>query len=184
MVENKTVENKTIDKRKKIIKEIISYALIILAVIVIRVFIFEPVRVDGVSMNTTLEDGQVLILNKLRYRMTDIRRYDIVVVQLDDTKVVKRVIGLPNEVIEIKNDKVYADGKELDNSFTSSKSLDFKMSDIGLEKIPGDQYLVMGDNRYNSLDSRDRSIGTVKKEQILGRATFRIWPLNKIGVVD
>ena len=176
------VENKEIDKKKKIIKEIISYAAIILVVIIIRIFIFEPVKVDGPSMDTTLADGQVLILNKLRYRMTDIKRYDIVVLEVDGTKIIKRVIGLPNEVIEIKNNKVYADGKELDNSFASTESSDFKMSDIGLEKIPGDSYLVMGDNRKISSDSR--SFGTVKRNQILGRVTFRIWPLNKIGVVD
>ncbi|MBQ3475126.1 MAG: signal peptidase I [Bacilli bacterium] len=194
MEENKIVikqpeQKKQVDKKNKVIKEIISYALIILVVVVIRIFIFEPVRVDGPSMDTTLADGQVLILNKLRYRMTDIRRYDIVVVDVDGTRIIKRVIGLPNEVIEIKDNKVYADGKELDNSFASTVSADFKMSDIGLVKVPGDSYIVMGDNRAISLDSRtpkegDSGIGPVKKDQIIGRVTFRIWPLNKIGVVD
>ncbi|MBR3117183.1 MAG: signal peptidase I [Bacilli bacterium] len=192
------VEKKPVDKKKKIIKEILSYLAIILVVIIIRVFIFEPVRVDGPSMDSTLADGQVLILNKLRYKMTDIKRYDIVVVEVEEvsynektkqtetekTRIIKRVIGLPNEVIEIKNNKVYADGKELDNSFASSKSEDFDMSKIGLKKIPGDCYLVMGDNRAISLDSRSEDIGIIKKEQIIGRVTFRIWPLNKIGIVD
>lgn len=208
MEEKKVINTKTIntvqtekkpeDKRKKIIKEILSYAAIILVVLIIRIFIFEPVRVDGPSMDTTLADGQVLILNKLRYRMTDIKRYDIVVLEVEQTsynektkkteiettRIIKRVIGLPNEVIEIKDNKVYADGVELDNSFASSKSEDFDMSKIGLTKIPGDCYLVMGDNRAVSLDSRSEDIGIIKKDQIIGRAVFRIWPLNKIGVVD
>ena len=182
IVVGQTEDKKPTDKKKKIIKEIISYSLIILAVVIIRIFIFEPVRVDGVSMDTTLADGQVLILNKLRYRMTDIKRFDIVVAKVDDTKIVKRVIGLPNEIVEIKNNKLYINGKEENNSFASTKSSDFKMSDIGLIKVPGDSYLLMGDNRAQSLDSRE--FGPVKKDQILGRATFRIWPLNKIGVVD
>ena len=174
-------QKKSVDKKKKIIKEIISYALIILLVIVIRIFIFEPVKVDGVSMDTTLADGQVLILNKLRYKMVDIKRYDIVVAYVDGTKVVKRVIGLPNEVVEIKNNKLYINGKE-EKDFAKTPSDDFKMSDIGLVKVPGDSYLLMGDNRSQSYDSRE--FGPVKKEDIIGRATFRIWPLDKFGVVD
>ena len=182
IVIQKPEQKKPVDKKKKIIKEIISYGLIILAVVVIRIFIFEPVRVDGVSMNDTLADGQVLILNKLRYRMTDIKRNDIVVAEVDGTKVVKRVIGLPNEIVEIRNNKLYINGKEEKFNYEITESADFKMSDIGLEKVPGDSYLLMGDNRKQSLDSRE--FGPVKKEDIIGRATFRIWPLNKIGVVD
>ena len=187
------------EKKKKIIKEIISYAAILLLVIVIRVFIFDPIRVDGPSMDTTLEDGQILILNKLSYRRHDIERYDIVVVEVEEsnynastkevekvkTKIIKRVIGLPYETIEIKNNKVYANGKELDSSFVSSTSADYDMKEIlGLEKIPGDSYFVMGDNREISKDSRYPEIGFIKKDQIVGKAVFRIWPLNKIGGIE
>ena len=171
------------DKTKGIIKEISSYALIIIAVILIRIFIFDPVRVDGPSMNNTLLNGQILIINKFTYRKNDIKRYDIVVIKMDDKKIIKRVMGLPNEVIEIKDNVVYANGKKLDGSFTSSKAEDFKMEEIGLVKIPGDSYLVMGDNREISLDSRYAEVGTIKKEKILGKAGLRIWPLNKIGKV-
>lgn len=169
-------------KNKSIIKEILSYVFIILLVIVIRVFIFDPVRVDGPSMNNTLEDGQVLILNKFIYRKEDIKRYDIVVIKRDNgEKIIKRVIGLPNETIEIKDNKVYANGKLLDSSFTSSISEDFDISEVGFEKVPGDSYFVLGDNREISLDSR--VLGPIKKEKILGKASIRIWPINKIGSV-
>lgn len=178
------------EKNKSILKDIISYVLIILAVVAIRVFIFDPIRVDGPSMDNTLETGEIVILNKYEYRRTDIKRYDIVVVKLDGKKIIKRVIGLPNEKIEIKDNKVYADGKELDNSFTKKDingkhfaGKDFKMSDIGLVKIPGDSYLVMGDNREVSLDSRYSEVGTIKKNQILGKAVVVAWPLNKIKVL-
>ena len=177
------------EKNKSILKDIISYALIILVVVTIRIFIFDPVRVDGPSMDTTLTNGEIVILNKFEYRKQDIERYDVVVLKITDPstketkQIIKRVIGLPNEVIEIKDNKVYADGKELDNSFTSSKSDDFDMSKIGLKKIPGDSYLVMGDNREVSLDSRYSEVGTIKKEQIVGKASVVIWPLNKIKVI-
>ena len=155
-------ENKT----KRIIKDIISYALIIIIFFLIRIFIFDPVRVDGTSMDNTLKDGQVLILNKIKYKKSDIQRYDIVVIKFENKRIIKRVIGLPNEVIEIKNNKVYADGVELDNSFTSSESEDFKMSEIGKVKVPGDSYFVLGDNRAVSNDSRDPLVVTIIKEII------------------
>lgn len=176
------------NKTFKIIKEIMSYVLIIVVVILIRIFIFDPVKVDGASMDTTLQDGEIVIVNKLKYRKSDIERYDVVVIKIEDgdgktKRLVKRVIGLPNEVIEIKDNKVYADGVELDNSFASSESEDFKMSDIGLVKIPGNSYLVMGDNRFVSNDSRNKLIGTIRKEKIEGKASIVIWPLNKIGKI-
>ena len=177
------------EKNKSILKDILSYVLIILAVIAIRVFIFDPVRVDGPSMDTTLTNGEIIILNKFEYRKKDIERYDIVVVKITEPgtnetkKIIKRVIGLPNETIEVKNNKVYADGKKLKNDFTSSKTDDWDMSDIGLKKVPGDSYLVMGDNREVSLDSRYSEVGTIKKDQIVGKASLVIWPLNKIKVI-
>lgn len=171
------------EKNKSILKDILSYVLIILAVVAIRVFIFDPIRVDGPSMDKTLSNGEVVILNKYEYRKKDIKRYDIVVVKIDGKKIIKRVIGLPNEKIEIKDNKVYANGEELDSSFASSKAKDFTMSDIGLVKIPGDSYFVMGDNRAVSLDSRYPEVGTIKKDQILGKAALIIWPVNKIKII-
>ena len=176
------------EKNKSILKDILSYALIILVVVVIRVFVFDPVRVDGPSMDTTLTNGEIIILNKFEYRKKDIERYDIVVVKIDGKQIIKRVIGLPNETIEVKNNKVYANGKKLRNDFTMKDSNgkniagdDWDMSKIGLKKIQGDCYLVMGDNREVSLDSRE--IGTVCKDQIVGKASLVIWPLNKIKVI-
>jgi len=171
------------ERNKNILKDIISYALIILVVVVIRVFIFDPVRVDGPSMNTTLTNGEIVILNKFEYRKKDIKRYDVVVVKVDGKQIIKRVIGLPNETIEVKNNNVYANGKKLKNSFASTKTDDFDLSQIGLKKIPADSYFVMGDNREVSLDSRYMEVGTIKKEQILGKASIIIWPLNKIKII-
>ena len=93
------------------------------------------------------------------------------------------MIGLPNEVITIKNNKLYADGVELDNSFASTTTEDFDLSEIGLVKIPGDSYFVLGDNRSVSADSRYTDVGTIKKNLIEGKASLVIWPLKKIGTV-
>ena len=170
---------------KPIIKDIISYLLIIVAVVLIRVFIFDPVRVDGPSMNTTLLDGQVLILNKIGYKKDKIQRYDIIVADViinnKKERVVKRVIGLPNETIYAEDGKVYVDGKEIDGSYTSTETEDFSIEDNGFTKIPGDSYFIMGDNRSISLDSRE--FGPVKEKEIVGKASIVIWPLNKIKVI-
>ncbi|MBR3490568.1 MAG: signal peptidase I [Bacilli bacterium] len=167
---------------KPIIKDIISYVLIILAVVLIRIFIFDPVRVDGPSMDNTLKNGQVLILNKIGYKKDKIKRYDIVVADVTingkKERIVKRVIGLPNETIYAKDGKVYVNDKEVDSSFASTMTDDFSIEDNGLVKIPGDSYYIMGDNRAVSLDSR--TFGPVKEDQIVGKASIVIWPLNKI----
>ena len=171
------------DKTKNIIKDISSYVIVILIVIIIRVFIFDPVRVDGPSMDTTLANGQILILDKMSYRKKDIKRFDIVVIKLDSKKIIKRVIGLPNEVVEVKDNTIYVNGKEINDPYASTDTDDFDMGKIGLIKIPGDSYLVMGDNREVSLDSRYAEVGTIKRDKILGKATLRVWPFTKIGKV-
>lgn len=170
---------------KPIVKDIISYALIIIAVVLIRLFIFDPVRVDGPSMDNTLKDGQVLILNKIGYKKSEIKRYDIVVadVCIDGTnsckkkeRVVKRVIGLPNETIYAKDGKIYVNDEKVDDSFAKGITEDFELT--GFTKLRANDYFLVGDNREVSLDSR--VFGPVSREDIKGKASIRIWPLNKI----
>lgn len=164
------------------IKTLLSYILIVLVVVFIRVFLIDPFRVDGSSMNTTLSDGEIMILNKIVYKKGDIKRFDIVVINEGDKKIIKRVIGLPGETIEYKNNKLYINGKIVKDPYPSTKTDDFSITDIGHTKIPGDSYFVMGDNRENSLDSR--YIGTIKKNNVMGRAKFVIWPISKFGIVE
>lgn len=171
------------EKGKEILKTLLTYVAIILVVILIRIFFIDPVRVDGKSMDTTLKNGEILLLNKIVYKKGDIKRFDIVVIDEGDKSIIKRVIGLPGETIEYKDNKLYIDGKEVQDPYPSSKTDDFSIEDIGHTKIPGDTYFVMGDNRINSLDSRYPSVGVIKKEQIVGRARFRIWPFKNFGRV-
>ncbi len=133
-------------------------------------------------MNTTLSNGEVMILNKIVYRKNDIKRFDIVVVDEGDKAIIKRVVGLPGDHL-YKVYYFYINGKEMEDPYPSTETDDFSINDIGHTKIPGDCYFVMGDNRANSLDSRYPSVGVIRKSQIKGRAKLVIWPLNKMGNV-
>lgn len=160
---------------KKILKEWVSYFLIILAILLIRLFIITPVRVDGPSMKPTLENKQILLLSKYSKHY---ERFDIVVFNYAKQKLVKRIIGLPGEKIEFKNNKLYINNKEIEEDFGHMETEDFSLSDIGYETIPDNMYFLVGDNRTNSLDSR--YIGLVSDSDIEGVVHFSIWPLKKI----
>ena len=165
---------------KKIIKELYPYVIIVVCVVLFRTFIATPVRVDGDSMRESLHNGDILILNKLD---NNYKRFDVVVVNYNNSKLVKRIIGLPGENIEYKNNKLYINNKKIDDVETI-RTLDFSLEELyDINKIPKDYYFVMGDNRGNSLDSRDYRVGLIKKEDIVGVTIFRLYPFNKIGVV-
>jgi signal peptidase I len=165
---------------KKFIKEIYSYVLIVVFVILFRSYIATPVRVDGDSMNDTLINNDILILNKMDKKY---ERFDIVVINYNNTKLVKRIIGLPGENIEYKDNTLYINDKEY-KDIETSRTKDFSIKELyEVEKIPEDSYFVMGDNRNNSLDSRDYRVGFINKEDIVGVTVFRIYPFNSIGSV-
>ena len=168
------------EKTLMIIKEIIPYVAVILLAILIRTFIASPVRVNGTSMIDTLKDGDIMLLNKMN---KNYKRFDIVVINLDDTKIIKRVIGLPGESIEYKNNTLYINNKEV-KDVSNQYTADFSLKELyGYEFIPEGYYFVMGDNRNGSSDSRDTRIGLIKKSDIKGKAKFRLWPLNHFGFV-
>lgn len=158
---------------KKLLKEICPYLIIIIVVILIRTFIATPVRVDGDSMVNTLHDGEILILNKL----SKIKRYDIVVLyEEQDDNIIKRVYGLPGETIRIENNKIYINGKVIEDKFAFGKTS--FVSDITLKD---DEYFVLGDNREISKDSR--ILGPINNKNIKGVTVFRLYPFNKFGTV-
>jgi len=165
---------------KKIIKELYPYVVIIIVVVLFRTFIATPVRVDGDSMNDTLNNGDILILNKLA---KEYKRFDVVVIDYNKTKLVKRIIGLPGENIEYKDNKLYING-ELIEDIETSRTSDFSLKELyDIKTIPDNYYFVMGDNRSHSLDSRDYRVGLIKKENIVGTTIFRLFPFNKIGKI-
>ena len=171
---------------KEFIKDVFKYALVILGVLLIVIYIVTLEQVVGPSMSPTLKDGDIVILNKFSYKFNDIKRGDIVSLNYADTKyLIKRVIGIPGEYVEIKDNKVYIGDKILKEYYLKDVEMkDFTLNDLGYDIIPKDKYLVLGDNRGNSLDSRDQKVGLIDKKDIVGKVKLRIWPLNKIGVIN
>ena len=173
----------------KFIKEWLPYIIIIVVVILIRTYIITPVIVRGDSMYDTLEDGEVLFLSKITYRVSEINRFDIIVIKdLDDDLIIKRVIGLPGDKVKYEEGVLYINDKKIEEDYTDYIMDDFNVDTIceitnlncnGI--IPNNMYLVLGDNREVSADSRVK--GLIKEEQILGKAVFRVWPLTKISTV-
>ncbi len=162
------------DKFKKKIKELLPYIIIILVVIIIKFFIVTPIRVNGPSMDDTLHDKDIMILNEFSYRFNKIKRFDIVVIKYKNEYLIKRVIGLPGEKVEYKNNKLYINKKLIKENFSHKETEDFKT-----KKIPKDNYIVLGDNRTDSVDSR--MIGFIKKKDIRGKTSFTILPFNRFG---
>ena len=162
------------EKVKKGIKELIPYIVIIVIVLLVKKYIFTPVIVNGPSMMNTLHDKDVMILDKIGMKLNGIDRFDIVVIQTDNTKIIKRVVGMPGETIEYKDNKLYINGNEIDDPYGTYVTYDFDKV-----KIPKGSYYVLGDNRTDSVDSR--IIGLIDKKDILGNATFTIFPFNRFG---
>lgn len=163
---------------KKYIKEIVPYIVIIIGVVLFRTYIFTPVKVDGLSMYPTLSDNEVLILKKYDKKY---ERFDIVVLNYQNDKLVKRIIGLPGEHIKYSEGILYVNGKKIEEEFIKEITDDFDI-EVFDDKIPEDCYFVLGDNRDNSKDSR--MIGFINKKDIEGKVEFAIFPFNKFGKID
>ena len=168
---------------KKFAKEIIPYIVIILLVVLIRTYIATPVIVSGDSMKPNLHDKEMLIVRKIGYNSDAIKRFDIVVIEEDDEEIIKRIIGLPGEHISYKKNKLYVNDELVEQNYKFYDTEDFNLEEIcTCLSIPEGKYLVLGDNRPVSKDSR--IIGLVDEKDILGEAIFRIWPISKIGSIN
>lgn len=158
---------------KEKIKEYSIYVAIILAVILIRTFIVTPIRVNGTSMYPTLDSGNFMILKKYD---KDIERFDIVVITRGKEKLIKRVIGLPKEDVEYRDNELYINDEKIEESYGDGDTSNF------VDYCAKDEYYVLGDNREDSTDSR--VFGCVKREDILGTTNFVVFPFNKWGKVN
>lgn len=158
----------------KFIKEIFPYVVIIIVVVLIRTFIATPAIVNGDSMNDTLFDGEMVLVNK--YDKDKLERFDIVVVKYNGEKLIKRIIGLPNEEISYIDNILYINGKKF------SVPIDFEYTSDFDGMTEDNQYFVLGDNRNISKDSR--MIGPINKSDIEGKVNIILFPFSKIGTIE
>lgn len=159
--------------------DIIEAVVLALAVfVIIWLFFAQAHQVKGSSMHPSLENGDYILTDKFSYRLRDPERGEIVVFhsprKRDDY--IKRIIALPGEQVEIKNNTIYIDGVLLKEDYLPD---DFVSKGQGA--YTGENFFVMGDNRNHSSDSRD--FGPVAKEEFVGRAILRYWPLTKFGLI-
>lgn len=175
---------------KKVLKDILGTSMYLLAVLILTflvvTYVGQRTKVSGSSMEPKLSDGDNLIVDKISYRFSEPERFDIIVFPFryaEKTYYIKRIIGMPGETVYIDEEGwIYIDGELLEEYY-------------GLEPItdPGrayepvtlgeDEYFVLGDNRNNSSDSRDPVVGNIHRDEFIGKAWMRIWPLRKIGMI-
>ena len=177
------------EKERGVLHEILSFliyvAVVVGATFLIIHFVGQRTYVSGSSMENTLSDGDNLIVDKITYRFSDPQRFDIIVFPFryeDRVYYIKRIIGLPGETVQITDGDIYIDGEILQESYGREVTKD---SGLAAEPIVlgEDEYFVLGDNRNDSTDSRDPSVGVIHRDEIIGRAWLRIWPLDKFGVL-
>ena len=162
---------------KKIIKEIIIWLLLIVLTITASYFIttnvFVKTAVAGVSMEPTLMEGQVVIVNKIEYYLKSPKRNDVIVYKQSNREhsyyEIKRVIGLPGETIKIKNGIIYINDEVLKEKIKTETIENAGLAEEGI-KLDDNEYFVLGDNRNDSEDSRFASVGNVLRNEILGKA--------------
>ncbi|HHX55866.1 MAG TPA: signal peptidase I [Clostridiales bacterium] len=169
----------------------IYFIVILVIFLFLQHFVGQHIEVNGSSMENTLSHEDHLILEKVSYRFEEPTRFDIVVFrpyesqEKEDTYYIKRVMGMPGERIQVIDGQIYINGEILQEDYGTEAINDFRAGiakeEILLEK---DEYFLIGDNRNNSTDSRDETIGPVKRDTIIGRAWVRIWPISKLEVLD
>lgn len=188
-----TLEAEPTVKKKNMKKEILSWVLTLGAAVVIalviRTFLFEPIRVDGSSMNDTLADKEIMFVSKPEYLFGEPQLGDVVICRYPGRTeyFVKRLMGGPGDVIEVKNNVTYRNGEIVDEPYLTSDRNDngFSMAAFTLGE---NEYFVMGDNRDNSHDSRNYygydSPAALTRDQIIGHVRFVLFPFDKIRGIE
>ncbi len=177
------------EKKSGLMYEILDWVVYIIIVVVSTTllvnYVAQRTQVSGSSMEPMLQSGDNLIVDKLSYRFKDPERFDIIVFPYkyeENTYYIKRIIGLPGESVQIIDHEIYIDGEVLEEDYGREP---MEYAGLAVEKIilGSDEYFVLGDNRNNSSDSRDPSVGVLTRDDLLGRAWLRLWPLSSVGVI-
>lgn len=178
------------EEERDILGELGGWLVYILLIIgltyLIITFVGQRTMVSGSSMETTLQDGDNLIVDKISYRFRDPKRYDIIVFPYkyeEDTYYIKRIIGMPGETVQIRDGYVYIDGKRLTGDVYGKEKIKDPQTAAEPVTLGDDEYFVMGDNRNHSMDRRDPGVGVLTRKDLIGRAWVRIYPFDNIGVI-
>ncbi len=178
------------EKPASLLSEVFSFILYLVVVVGVTFFIItfvgQRTYVSGSSMENTLSDGDNLIVDKISYRFTDPKRFDIIVFPFrykEKVYYIKRIIGMPGETVRIEDGRIYIDGEVLQESYGREVIKNAGLAEEPIE-LGEDEYFVLGDNRNDSTDSRDPSVGVLRRDELIGRAWVRIWPLSKIEVLE
>ncbi len=178
-------EEGKISPLKELLSMLIYIGVVLGVTFLIITFVGQRTHVSGESMENTLDNGDQLIVDKITYRFQDPERFDIIVFPFhykENTYYIKRIIGLPGETVQIADGTIYINGEVLEESYGREV-----MQDPGIAAEPitlgEDEYFVLGDNRNQSSDSRDPSVGLIHRDEIIGRAWLRIWPLDSFGIL-
>jgi signal peptidase I len=168
-------------RTKSAFREVVETIVFTLLIyFLVRTFLFENYRVVGSSMFPTLEDNQFLVVNKLAYRLQQPQRGDIIVFRDPhdkERKLIKRVIGLPGDVLEVRQGQVFVNDQRLEEPYIQDPARYSRPP----SSVPDGQYFVLGDNRNNSSDSSNW--GTLPRENIVGKAWLSYWPPPLWGVI-
>lgn len=175
--EESRMERKKQYKKKETRGWILSIVLAVVIALSLRFFVFEFIRVDGQSMEPTLLDNEYVFMQKVSYYFNEPAYGDIVICKFPNRTetFVKRVVGVPGDVIRITEGTLYINGEPNYDHYDMNQGIDHEMAEI---TIGSDQIFVMGDNRDHSMDSSNSSVGPLDRDMIIGRAEFVLWPLN------
>ncbi len=180
--------------KKELFDWFVAILVAVVFVIVIKTFLITPYSVSGLSMYPTFDDKDKVIVSKISKTFNHLDNGDVVVFhQNKKNDYIKRIIGKPGDSVSYRNDNLFVNGKKVEESYLklnkSNKSSvllteNFSVNDLkgsdNKKKIPKNKYLVLGDNRENSIDSRSSIVGLVDKDQIVGKVIMRFWPFKDI----
>jgi len=180
------------DKVKTAIKVTSFIAIIAIIAIIFITFFYAPMSIDGNSMNPSLKDGDIVIIDKISYSFSEPKRFDLVAFKYRydySQRYIKRIIGLPGETLYISNNDIYILDEDTGqysklNEYYGIYEGNAMLTDMEPVTLGADEYFVLGDNRYDSDDSRSGGVGLVKMDTIIGKAVFRLIPFNGIGSLE
>lgn len=169
----------------KVLKYVTDIVVVVAIAMFVAVYMCEETTIVGNSMSPELDDGQVILIDRMAYKLSEPDRFDVIVYKsqtVENQYVIKRIIGLPGEKIKIDDGKIYINGELLEDIYyDGAYESGYAADEV---KIAGDEYFVMGDNRNLSEDSRFEYIGNINEEDIIGKAWLVAAPFSNIGFIN